>query len=269
MLSTPGLILLVYSLTTGNQAGWGTGKVIATLVIAICLLCAFAIVELRISRHPLIPRYLWCEKNKLIGCSLAALTYAVWQGANYLLTLELQGKAHLYTPKKTSLLLTCDRVRVYSATDCSTLSSPWHHGLGSELCYTISFEASWNKLSIRYQLDISDRWHGFASPDRFSKRLLAILPSGDDPLYRWSRNSLLRGKHTRGGIFSGRRSRLGFWSVQCSAPSVAFALTSCLLTDYNTDVPERWRRCSWSRPLNTSSRCRELAAQWQRRSVSA
>lgn len=90
-LSTPGLILLVYSLTSGNQAGWNTGGVIAPLILAICLLSAFILVELRVSSHPLVPRYLWSDRNKSIGCAIAALTYGVWQGSNYLLTLELQG----------------------------------------------------------------------------------------------------------------------------------------------------------------------------------
>ncbi|KAF9636612.1 aminotriazole resistance protein [Lasiodiplodia theobromae] len=89
-LSIPGLILLVYGLTTGNIHGWDQASVIATIVIAVCLLGAFAFVELRFAAHPLIPIYLWSDTIKISGCVIAAFTYAVWQGANYLLTLQLQ-----------------------------------------------------------------------------------------------------------------------------------------------------------------------------------
>lgn len=77
MLSTPELILLVYSLTSANQARWSTGKVIAPLIISVCLLCAFVFVELRISTYPLIPHYFWPDRAKYLGCANAALTYAV------------------------------------------------------------------------------------------------------------------------------------------------------------------------------------------------
>ncbi|KAI5242560.1 hypothetical protein E4T42_07641 [Aureobasidium subglaciale] len=95
VFSTPGLILLVYSLTSGNQSGWNTAGVIVPLILAAILLCAFVLTEVRFSSHPLIPRYLWSDRAKMTGCVLAAFTYAVWQGSNYLLTLELQGD-HLH-----------------------------------------------------------------------------------------------------------------------------------------------------------------------------
>lgn len=98
-LSIPGLILFVYGLTTGNLNGWSEASVVATLVISVLLLAAFVFVELKVAQHPLIPRYLWSDRIKASGCLIAALTYAVWQAANYLLTLELQGLA---SPHSTS-----------------------------------------------------------------------------------------------------------------------------------------------------------------------
>lgn len=88
--SVSGLILLVYGLTTGNVHGWDKADVIATLVVAVVLLAIFVFVELKISSDPILPRYLWGDRIKILGCAVAALTYAVWQGSNYLLTLQLQ-----------------------------------------------------------------------------------------------------------------------------------------------------------------------------------
>lgn len=88
--SVSGLILLVYGLTTGNVHGWDKADVITTLVVAVVLLAIFVFVELKISSDPILPRYLWGDRIKVLGCAVAALTYAVWQGCNYLLTLQLQ-----------------------------------------------------------------------------------------------------------------------------------------------------------------------------------
>ncbi|KAF4991223.1 hypothetical protein FDECE_14115 [Fusarium decemcellulare] len=89
-LSVSGLILLVYGLTTGNINGWGSADVIATLVVSVCVLLVFVFVELKLSPDPILPRYMFETRVRYLGCAGAALTYAVWQGSNYLLTLQLQ-----------------------------------------------------------------------------------------------------------------------------------------------------------------------------------
>lgn len=89
-LSIPGLVLLVYALTAGNKVGWSDKSVIGTLVVAAVLLLVFVAVEAKLARHPFVPRHLWKTSDLSIGCALAAITYAVWQGANYFLTLQLQ-----------------------------------------------------------------------------------------------------------------------------------------------------------------------------------
>ncbi|KAI1163812.1 aminotriazole resistance protein [Nemania serpens] len=89
-LSIPGLILLIYSLTSGNIVGWSNGGVIGTLVAAVVLLAAFVFVEAKISRYPFVPGHLWNTTDLPSACALAAITYAVWQGANYFLALQLQ-----------------------------------------------------------------------------------------------------------------------------------------------------------------------------------
>jgi len=88
--SVSGLVLLVYGLTTGNVHGWDKADVIATLVVAVVLLATFAFVEFKVSPDPILRRHIWGDRIKVLGCAVAALTYAVWQGSNYLLTLQLQ-----------------------------------------------------------------------------------------------------------------------------------------------------------------------------------
>lgn len=95
LTSLAGLILLVYGLTSGNADSWNAPQVISTLVIAGVLLLVFVFAESKISADPILPRYLWGDRIKMLGCASAALTYAVWQGANYLLTLELQSTYNL------------------------------------------------------------------------------------------------------------------------------------------------------------------------------
>ncbi|KAF3003886.1 hypothetical protein E8E14_008163 [Neopestalotiopsis sp. 37M] len=89
-LSVTGLILLIYALTEGNQIGWGSGAVIGTLVTAVVCLAVFGVVEAKYSSYPFMPPHLWKSSGVPLGCLLAAFTYAVWQGANYFLTLLLQ-----------------------------------------------------------------------------------------------------------------------------------------------------------------------------------
>ena len=84
-------MLLIYGLTSGNIIGWDSEAVIGTIVAAVVLLVGFIFVEARIASNPLVPRHLWTVAELAGGCGLAALTYAVWQGANYFLTIQLQG----------------------------------------------------------------------------------------------------------------------------------------------------------------------------------
>lgn len=103
-LSIPGLILLVYALTAGNQVGWSDTSVVATLVLAVVLLLSFVFVEKKVARHPFVPPHLWKAGSLGVGCALAAITYAVWQGANYFLTIQLQGQ---FSPHFRILLFLC------------------------------------------------------------------------------------------------------------------------------------------------------------------
>lgn len=96
--SIPGLILLTFALTSGNEnnnRGWSSAAVIVTLVISVLLLLFFVYIEAKVSMDPLLPKQMWQRGNPLLpSAALAAATYAVWQGLNYFLTLELQGQLH-------------------------------------------------------------------------------------------------------------------------------------------------------------------------------
>ncbi|KAI2626411.1 aminotriazole resistance protein [Xylaria nigripes] len=89
-LSIPALVLLVFGLTTGNIVGWDKAEVIATIVTAGVLLASFVFVEVKVSSDPILPKYIWGDRIRILGCVVAALTYGAWQGCNYLLTLQLQ-----------------------------------------------------------------------------------------------------------------------------------------------------------------------------------
>lgn len=105
-LSVPALVLLVFGLTTGNIVGWNQAEVIATIVTAVVLLASFAFVEAKVSSDPILPKYIWGDRIRILGCVVAALTYGVWQGCNYLLTLQLQSKDHSKIYRKFSSLQT-------------------------------------------------------------------------------------------------------------------------------------------------------------------
>nr|POE79795.1 drug resistance protein [Quercus suber] len=75
-VSIAGLILLVFALSEGNVVGWDTVEVIVTLIIAIVLIFAFIFIELRVARYPILPKYFWADRIRMLGCIAAALTYA-------------------------------------------------------------------------------------------------------------------------------------------------------------------------------------------------
>lgn len=126
-LSIPGLILLIYSLTSSNIIGWDNGAVIGTLVVAVLFLAGFVLVEAKFTKFPLVPRHLWKGGNLAIACGLAAFTYAIWQGANYFLTLELQGSipSDCIIVRRRAYNACCGRFGLYPASNSDTIPSSW------------------------------------------------------------------------------------------------------------------------------------------------
>ena len=71
ILSTAGLVSLVYGFTKAESDGWASGPTLAFLSIAVILLAAFVIVESR-SKRPLLPLRVVAERNRG-GAFLATL----------------------------------------------------------------------------------------------------------------------------------------------------------------------------------------------------
>ena len=76
---TSSLMLAVYAIVNGNQAGWTSGQTIGLLVAAAALLAIFLIVEARV-RSPLVPLGLFRLRNvataNIVGVLWAAAMFA-------------------------------------------------------------------------------------------------------------------------------------------------------------------------------------------------
>ncbi|KAJ5212485.1 permease of the major facilitator superfamily [Penicillium cinerascens] len=89
VLSTVGLILLQFVLSSGGVYGWGTPFVIVLLVLSIALLVAFVLLEKYIS-NPLMPLSLWKLPN-FAGLWIAGFTcYGSYQNVIYYIVLIAQ-----------------------------------------------------------------------------------------------------------------------------------------------------------------------------------
>jgi len=89
VLSTVGLILLQFVLSSGGVYGWGTPFVIAILILSIALLVAFVLLEKYIS-NPLMPLSLWKLPN-FAGLWIAGFTcYGSYQNVIYYIVLIAQ-----------------------------------------------------------------------------------------------------------------------------------------------------------------------------------
>jgi EmrB/QacA subfamily drug resistance transporter len=77
--ATASLMLAVYAIVNGNQAGWTSGQTLGGLAAAILLLAVFVVVESRV-RHPLVPLALFRLRNvataNVIGVLWAAAMFA-------------------------------------------------------------------------------------------------------------------------------------------------------------------------------------------------
>ncbi|EPE32051.1 MFS general substrate transporter [Glarea lozoyensis ATCC 20868] len=100
-LGLPGILVLTYALTSSNSAGWGSPRIIATLILSIFLLLAFALYECRAS-SAILPIHLFKSTSFNLTLLLAIITYAVRQACTYFLTVQLQSYGN--TPIHTSVL---------------------------------------------------------------------------------------------------------------------------------------------------------------------
>ncbi|WP_442790413.1 MFS transporter [Nonomuraea sp. NBC_01738] len=101
LLASSGLFALVYGISTGGQAGWGSVPTVATLLAAVLLLGAFLAVE---ARHaaPLVPLRLLRRTTVKWGMTVALVTFGMCGGATLLLSIHMQDVL-AYSPLQTGL----------------------------------------------------------------------------------------------------------------------------------------------------------------------
>ncbi len=101
LLSTAGLVSLVYGFTKAESDGWGSTITITLLVAAVVLLAVFVLVESR-SKNPLLPLRVMGERNRA-GAFLASLLTGAGLFAMFVfLSYYMQGVLH-YSALKTGL----------------------------------------------------------------------------------------------------------------------------------------------------------------------
>ncbi|WP_232383375.1 MFS transporter [Actinomadura violacea] len=101
ILASAGLFALVYGISTGGDAGWGSAPTVATLLAAVVLLGSFLVVE---ARHaaPLVPLRLLRRPTVKWGMTIGLVTFGMCGGATLLLSIHMQDVLG-YTPLQTGL----------------------------------------------------------------------------------------------------------------------------------------------------------------------
>ncbi|MFC5185346.1 MFS transporter [Actinomadura harenae] len=101
ILASGGLFALVYGISDGGRAGWGSASTVATLLAAAVLLGAFLAVE---ARHaaPLVPPRLLRRPTVKWGMATGLVTFGMCGGATLLLSLHMQDVLG-YSPLETGL----------------------------------------------------------------------------------------------------------------------------------------------------------------------
>lgn len=87
---TAGLTALVWALIRASEAGWGSAEVLAALLLAAILLAAFAAVETRLARSPLVPFAIFRSRRLAAGDLLSFLSVMPVMATWFFLTLYLQ-----------------------------------------------------------------------------------------------------------------------------------------------------------------------------------
>jgi EmrB/QacA subfamily drug resistance transporter len=85
---TSSLLLAVYAIANGGEAGWTSDPTLALLVAAALLMAIFLIIESRV-RAPLMPLRVLCLQNLAVACGVAAL-WAAGASALFFVALYLQ-----------------------------------------------------------------------------------------------------------------------------------------------------------------------------------
>lgn len=89
-LVTLALMLAVYGVVGGNEAGWTSGRTLGILAAAVALLVAFVVRESRIA-HPLVPLRLFSLRNIVVSQGVGVLWTGAMFACFFLTALYLQG----------------------------------------------------------------------------------------------------------------------------------------------------------------------------------
>ncbi|MFD4458184.1 MFS transporter [Nocardia sp. NPDC058480] len=165
LLSTAGMLLLVYTVVTAPEVGWASGRTIGSFVAVIALFAAFVITEQRV-KHPLV-RLGILRKASLVRASLAIVavagSYFSWQ---FIVTLYMQDTLEWSALKLAMALLPVGIMVVGSAFFSEKLIDRF--GTGPVIAVTLSVMAIGYLLFLR--LD--------TAPGYFTMLLPAILLIG-------------------------------------------------------------------------------------------
>jgi EmrB/QacA subfamily drug resistance transporter len=90
LLMTAGLVSLTYGIVRTDALGWGSLGVLVPLAVAVLLIGAFAFVELRVSRAPLVPLSIFRLRQLRTANLVVVLMYAALFSMFFFVTLYLQ-----------------------------------------------------------------------------------------------------------------------------------------------------------------------------------
>ncbi len=94
-LITAGLIAVTFGIVRTDTLGWGSAGVLGPLAIGVGLVAAFAFVEARVARSPLVPLAIFRIRRLRAANAVVLLMYAANFPAWFFLTLYLQQVLHL------------------------------------------------------------------------------------------------------------------------------------------------------------------------------
>jgi len=101
VLVTGGLMAAVYGLVKGNDFGWGSGRTIGVLALAVVLLASFVIVQRR-ARFPLVPFRVFRTRS-VLGADLGALLVGAGIFAIFFFLILWMQVVNGYSPVKSGL----------------------------------------------------------------------------------------------------------------------------------------------------------------------
>jgi EmrB/QacA subfamily drug resistance transporter len=101
LTATAGVTLLVFALVQGPEVGWGDPVVVAAFAVAVVLLAAFTLIELR-SADPLMPFRLFRNRDLSVSITVIFIYMATFGVLPYFLTVLMQS-VHGYSALQTGL----------------------------------------------------------------------------------------------------------------------------------------------------------------------